>query len=167
MSGKEWKELLESYPSAELVSSDGKDRILICVYGYELPQAMLDASDIDWLKCRMRVECLNFAGEVDGPYLESGSLLHWQAEAEALCNTYKETGWFSAIEPELQFRLERDDIHRQQFKVTGHLATRIVEQSSVLSYEFLTNVRSLHDFAKGLGRLGASFPARNRPASRL
>lgn len=166
MLGKEWEDLLSSYPSAELVSSDRKKRIIICVYGYDSPQVMLDASDIDWLKCRIRVECLNFAGEVDGPYLESGSLLHWQAEAEALCNTYKETGWFSAIEPELDFRLERDDIHRQQFKVTGHLAARIVEQSSVLNYEYLTNVRSLRDFAAGLERLVASFPARNRPISR-
>jgi hypothetical protein len=163
---KEWEDWLGNYPSAELVSNDGKDRILICVYSYDVPQEALDASDIDWLNCRMRVECLNFAGEVDGPYLESGSILHWQAEAEALCNTYKETGWFSAIEPELDFKLERDDINRQQFKVTGHLTTGRGERSSTLGFEFLTNVGSLHNFTEGLERLGTTFPARNRPASR-
>ncbi|MFM9279350.1 hypothetical protein ACI1P2_15140 [Paenibacillus sp. p-8] len=103
---------------------------------------------------------------MDGPYLESGSIQHWQAEAEALCNTYKETGWFSAIEPELDFKLERDDISRQRFKVGGHLVTRRGERSTTLNYEFLTDVSRLRQFAEGLKKLGMAFPARNRPATR-
>ncbi|MDP4095837.1 hypothetical protein OIN60_03405 [Paenibacillus sp. P96] len=165
MLGKEWGAMLESYPSAELVSSDGKSRIIVCVYNYEVSQAALNAAAIDWLICRLRVECLDFAGEVDGPYLESGSILRWQAEAEVLCNTYQATGWFSAIEPELEFKLERDELNSQQFKVSGHLTTGRRERSAVLSYEFLTDVRCLRNFVEGLERLCVSFPARNHPTS--
>jgi hypothetical protein len=147
---------LETSPSCELGSQDGKFHLKIWSYAYEFPE-IKSGSDADWHRNFIQIKADVFSASFDEVCLNGELLEAVLKEVEEFSALKRDSVTFEPLEPYFSLKLSFNS--RKNVIVSG-IVQHPVGTGPELKFEFESDLSFVDKFSSGIKAILKSFPVR-------